>query len=539
MSCSSAAASATPVAEVSPKSSGGPKGPGLDLEQHIKKLISENAAIVETYDPLWSKKYVSSRHHSTSCLPSTRPTPYGSSAATLNQQEHNSYNKRRFSEVSFLSTSAGSSRLQSALMGAPQAPDQMSSGSNGSNGSMSPASREPKLRKMSVIMDGKQVIQEHNSNQNNQQTIINSPDAINHQKAPIPNSNSSSSEVSSLVRDLLTSKVPLVTPGKPPLNLRDHPENPERSVIKDLLLKPRDSSSTGGVEAGAVGGRRMGTSGLPSPPGVVKSAGQSEELSMLYYVCTICRIAFRNKETLEAHQLHYCKKGQYPNLMMSESLSVGHMGPHQYKFGHHAGGSPVMIGGSSGGSLAALNNHVKRKISVMEMSPSVILHKTLTEGRPEKHQQQSPSVASVVSKSSLHPPPDVHNTCITTLNHGMMRKTTPPERPSDPTLVMTEDNLRKISNCEVLMTPSPLLLFITLSAILLSSTLAITVTFKLFYTLSFFSSSAFFFFMSSTSLITRIPFFIVILFSFSSCRLILAYLNLSIIQLTIHSSIRI
>ena len=422
MSCSSAAASASPVAEMSPKSTPGPKGSALDLEQHIKKIISENAAIVETLDPLWSKKYVNSRHHSTSCLPSTRPIPSSYGQSSLH--ELNQYNKRRYSEVSFLHGSHGASRLQSALMGAPQAPDQ------------NLPTRDSKLRKMSVIIDGKQMNQE----QNHQQTASAAMGPVGIQRPP-----GSSPEAPSLVRDLLTSKVPLVSPGKPPVNPnREHPENPERSVIKDLLLKARDNSVTGD--------RKFSTGMSPpmsmgSPP---SKSGVQEELSMLYYVCTLCRIAFRNKETLQAHQLHYCKKSQYP-VSGPDATEAG-LGP---------------FGGSGGGSLAALNNHVKRKISVMEMSPSV-LHKTLTEGRPEKqpfHQLQSKasslaasSTASSVSGLTVLPPllPDQNSingssTCITSLMQSplQLRKMTPPDRPSDCVVIMTEDNLRKISNCEV------------------------------------------------------------------------------------------
>lgn len=53
-------------------------------------------------------------------------------------------------------------------------------------------------------------------------------------------------------------------------------------------------------------------SSAPATASVSTSSIDPDELSMLVYVCTICRIAFRKKETLEIHQLHYCR--QNPNL---------------------------------------------------------------------------------------------------------------------------------------------------------------------------------------------------------------------------------
>jgi len=88
-----------------------------DLEEHIRLLINQNTSIVETFDPLWSKKYMSSRHHSTSSVPTTTTTSPSSSFYPVVSTVDSSPCKRRYSEVSFVNrVPYVGSRLQSALM---------------------------------------------------------------------------------------------------------------------------------------------------------------------------------------------------------------------------------------------------------------------------------------------------------------------------------------------------------------------------------------------------------------------------------------
>lgn len=74
------------------------------------------------------------------------------------------------------------------------------------------------------------------------------------------------------------------------------------SIIKDLLLVNKDSF-------------QQKTDKINEDDHKLDESTKSdqEELSCLVYVCTICNIAFRNKETLAAHQTHYCKNNNQSN----------------------------------------------------------------------------------------------------------------------------------------------------------------------------------------------------------------------------------
>ena len=386
-----------------------------DLEQHIKKIISENAAIVETLDPLWSKKYMTSRHHSTSSIPSSKSlcvttnnvnntsptvTPLTSSSSfpvTSGFPSHyssleysSSSNKRRYSEVSFLDRSHVGSRLQSALMGKsllPSTQEEETSSSSFLNNKAIMSSAKTVIPSSlgaveSVIKSGKQV----------------SSDQLSHYSF-------SGGEVVSgnLVRDLLTSKVPL--PVKKhlknnPLN-GDHPENPERSVIKDLLLKAREAqsgspnedyrerSNTGKRTSDAGESSRKRSSPINSfvnTPKVLPvtfnggsnlvvtpTVSSEQELSMLYYVCTICKIAFRNKENLEAHQLHYCKG------TVSAAFFPSQVGHHHHPLSGSHGLDGLSFQQTKETDLG--DPFTLRKISVLDNAASSVLHRRLTEGR--------------------------------------------------------------------------------------------------------------------------------------------------------------
>jgi len=317
-----------------------------DLEQHIKDIISQNAAIVETMDPIWVKKYNSSRHHSTSSIPSSRSVfvtsnvnvkgvnstgaaPSESTSSESTTLDYFSF-KRRYSDVSFLDKTNVGSRLQSALM-------------------MGSKHHEP--------------VQE--------ETVMKSTESEG-----------------SLVRDLLTSKVPLAlkkpasngtkqgTNGSCSLN-GDDSENPERSVIRDLLLKKREASTPSDALKTETK-KRSSPISLAShvKNGVTNSLPtQDQELSMLYYVCTICKIAFRNKENLEAHKLHYCKgtTGFIPSLFACRLQQQQQEVENSEKNGNS---SPTFISHNKVDPFMESS----RKISVVDNS---VLHRRLTEGRSQ------------------------------------------------------------------------------------------------------------------------------------------------------------
>ena len=177
----------------------------------------------------------------------------------------------------------------------------------------------------------------------------------------------------SLVRNLLTSKVSLAmkTPHKANVSDSNASEH-ERSVIKDLLLKPRDSPNAGELWRSSpksptgvpTAGPTNGNSG-----NVAVSSHSDQELSSLYYVCTICKIAFRTKDTLEAHALHYCKSHHH------------HLTSHN-NFEH--------------------NSEVQRKVSVMQSIPSAsVLQRRLTEGRSQLSTESTRNSLGNILKKTL------------------------------------------------------------------------------------------------------------------------------------------
>ncbi|XP_074600203.1 uncharacterized protein LOC141854430 [Brevipalpus obovatus] len=441
-----------------------------EIEEHISKIISQNAAIVETLDPLWSKRYLS--RHSVSSVPtghhhfspsSSSPNFSATSSSTStsvqnsfsssissnilfnpaesasHSSSHSALPSRRFSEIIVDPTSRSASKLQSALLGkvypttaavtvitscAKTIPlsNLKSSGNSSSSSSINlyTSSTGNLHHRLSATYSHDLLNNNNNiiANELHQPTAtrrhsefiypsvikVNPKNPSTHTNSNGNGSNSGSisslsastfcsikkdDDSPSLVRNLLTSSksnqtpaattitscatsVPSVrvisVPDKLPVTMpivdipingktlssidgnNAHPENPEGSIIKDLLLKARDDGD----------GRRLSRSSLVSPV-------NHDELTMLVYVCTICKIAFRNRETLEAHQLHYCKANETSHSNETSS-----------------------------NQLQLLNDHVQRKISVME---SNFLQHQLTRPMPshrnyhlnqQQQQQQQP-----------------------------------------------------------------------------------------------------------------------------------------------------
>ncbi|RWS12450.1 hypothetical protein B4U79_12995 [Dinothrombium tinctorium] len=320
-----------------------PKANAHDLEQHISKIISENAAIVETLDPLWSKRYHSSRH-STSSIPSSQRPVSPHTKKMSNDNDDSTLN---------------SSKLQSALMGRSVVPTATTAtvvGPRKFSEGVYP----------SVIISVKQLKQQQQQQQQQ-----------------------SDGEGSSLVRNLLTAKAPSIKVTPAPVTAPEpkgvHPENPEGSIIRDLLLKARDNTerkvsrtqSPVPVIAQPVPPSPITIPQCEPPSQLNKQDStvigtQSQELSMLVYVCTICKIAFRNKENLDIHQMHYCKEGSDQRKAYPDSNA-----------------------GCNINQLQVLSDHVQRKISVME---SPFLHQQLT--KPKAATAVRPLTATTTTVSS-------------------------------------------------------------------------------------------------------------------------------------------
>ena len=409
-----------------------------DLEQHIKKIISENAAIVETLDPLWSKKYMTSRHHSTSSVPSSRSlfvTPEGTpttSAAGISASSTSppgsssssgsptatftssldfsspSSCKRRYSEVSFLDRShAAHSRLQSALMGksvvaeasATLIPSSSASLVNHNSIQHNINSNKSSSRSCLRVCDQKWETSVWRCNES-LQLYSSQPWCLLRRQScawPVNFQSSSRPEETSLecqvtIRVMLQTEITQRTLREVSSktyswkqeNLQEVDQQEKQREERVKVQRESSSRKRSSPVTLMSTSNAMSTGSMNCPPAVLVAPQTTEhELSMLYYVCTICNIAFRNKENLEAHQLHYCKGNSVTTTFMpsySSSLVTG--GRHlseQHNF-LPSSGHPYASSFSLRQSPPFPDPFLHRKISVLDKNPSV-LHRRLTEGR--------------------------------------------------------------------------------------------------------------------------------------------------------------
>ena len=133
-----------------------------------------------------------------------------------------------------------------------------------------------------------------------------------------------------------------------------HPENPEGSIIKDLLLKTRagigqvlitassresDSKERDMVANPAKEGNNVPLNlseqpqhvmGIPIPKNFLAQPKTSHPVETSLYQCNLCMVTFKSLESIEIHQNHYCKNSKLlttePGLMRPNS-TVSHPPP--------------------------------------------------------------------------------------------------------------------------------------------------------------------------------------------------------------------
>ncbi|CAB3373430.1 Hypothetical predicted protein [Cloeon dipterum] len=210
-----------------------PPGSSEFLQRHISKIISENQAIVDTVDPLWSRRY-----HRNQSSPATEQKTAG---YFLFPNSQDSRLETRTSVPAFRRTADNpkTPRLAHALTRPKE------EGSEPLNLSVS----SPQRRRS----DGAA----------NNGLILLSP-------AP---------KIARLAFD----------------NCQHHPQNPEGSIIKDLLLK----TGRGAEVAELLGG--------DANPALFMETASASEAAAAYF-CDLCRTPFRSSETMEVHQRFYCKR---------------------------------------------------------------------------------------------------------------------------------------------------------------------------------------------------------------------------------------
>lgn len=363
--------SSTPQSTPSPFTSGSSPSPEF-LQRHITKLISENQAIVETMDPLWPKKFLhrsNSREAPVSPL-STSPTPAFSDVVSKKgfpkfgstdfvgsglqfKSAYKDLNLDVISEYEKLKQNLQSvqSKLALALM-RPQVPTSPSN--------QPPLSPVPDASTTPISDPQPLNLSTNNNNGNKNIDKSEIPAVIYNRKrsysegfpctsvetkCDLEKSTVFTSQVgkSTLRSHLLEEAIKLRTPSNNNAIVLQSltaseikqlkSENPESSIIKDLLLNTRQDGS-GGITTGMpfISGALQ-----PHDLAVVNVTSASIEHSRLNVceqrynsqsplICQFCNLSFKNAQTLQTHQNYHCKEYVSvvpPRLSHSPKHSIG------------------------------------------------------------------------------------------------------------------------------------------------------------------------------------------------------------------------
>ena len=266
-----------------------------DISQYINKIIAENSAIVETHDLKLSKR--TSTRNSTSNLPSHLHQQQFKNNKNQLQRMNRSVSviqppqlqQPNYSEL----LNHDSPKLVSALRGQLE---------NGQSSSKQPMNLEANSLLSSPLYSLYQ-----NQQQQHQLTSAKLNRKLSDGSCLYSSASSKLDNLdSSFMKSFLPAKAPTIKVTPPYCSPGDETDTQldnysKSSIIKDLLLVKKDAlqsnSDKNAYENDPQSDKRTDD----------QMKGDQEELSCLVYVCTICNIAFRNKETLNAHQTHYCK----------------------------------------------------------------------------------------------------------------------------------------------------------------------------------------------------------------------------------------
>ena len=312
------------------------------LEQRINKVISENQAIVETLDPFWKGRYMRQ-----------------SSREEINTKERS----RRFSQSS---NSAAATGINNQVLASPHSEEVSQNSADRYRPSHPNSFREsnpnlPSSLSVNYISNNVPPPPRPDSN-----IPLNLSDTGRKRKSPENplidahsvkevwlNSQKKTGNISHL-EDIASSIEAKLRSSENPF----HPDNPEGSIIKDLLLKTRQghiilASSTrvadgkdreadrrggdspesnipinlqmspgskalavagaGGAGGGGGGG---GDVGIPVPKNFLPSSKSSGPIETSLYQCNLCMVTFKSLESIEIHQSHYCKNSRHSSDLM-------------------------------------------------------------------------------------------------------------------------------------------------------------------------------------------------------------------------------
>ncbi|PSN44286.1 hypothetical protein C0J52_12964, partial [Blattella germanica] len=296
------------------------------LQQHISKIISDNRAIVET-DPHWSKKFLQrqSSREAREGSPASPLSPMSSPGIDLTSST--SWPKRHIQRTLSLSEQPGgqqqSSRLAFALLRPPRH-ESSSLSPRPSESPLSAASSTPE-----PVPTYHQPLNLTTTSQHPNNKLI-AEDAMHRKrcysegfpgrasipsttvlKDILPNSDAGgylrgggqSNSKHARLDNAYSGGMTLLDSRNIALKekLLYHPQNPEGSIIKDLLLKAR-------AEAAAIAATSYADLHSGNAPYLPSSTTEEDVyIENSQYVCSLCDVHFRNAQNLEAHQRFYCK----------------------------------------------------------------------------------------------------------------------------------------------------------------------------------------------------------------------------------------
>lgn len=342
------------------------------LHQHINKIISDNQAIVETVDPHWSRKFLqrqSSREQLREGSPGSPLSPLSSPGTDVAAQwSKNLFHRQMSLNDPVMCGNSDSERGKSSLQQSAQSKLALAllRPSRHESASLSP---RPPDSPLSVVLTTpepsyQQPLNLSTTNNTNSNVNSDEPNSSMHRKrcfsegfANTGTGRSHSMSLSAVLKDRnilgtanyncaqsnaklarmdsIGTTMSCTEGGQKNHHTNEkllyHPQNPEGSIIKDLLLKARGVATAGITPASGVYLTGMvdiisnieTSSSLPSSNmPYLQSSSNSEDdtyLSNSQYVCSLCKIPFRNAQNLEIHQRYYCKGEVCSKLMNSRS----------------------------------------------------------------------------------------------------------------------------------------------------------------------------------------------------------------------------
>ena len=305
------------------------------LEQRINKVISENQAIVETLDPFWKGRYMrqSSREELNTKERSRRFSQSSNSTPGPGQTINTQPAVSPHTEESLVSQNSADryrqSHPNSFRESNPNLPSSLSV--NYISNNVPPPPRPDSNIPLNLSDTGRKRKSPENP-------LIDAHSV----KEVWLNSQKKTGNISHL-EDIASSIEAKLRSSENPF----HPDNPEGSIIKDLLLKTRQghiilassSRDSDGKDREAekridspdsntpinlqVSPGAEGTVGIPVPRNFLPSTKSSGPVETSLYQCNLCMVTFKSLESIEIHQSHYCKNSRHINDIMRPAPTPG------------------------------------------------------------------------------------------------------------------------------------------------------------------------------------------------------------------------